>query len=96
MSEITSFVSGHHVYKRIWTPLLGEELVARWNRSNPKDTRAIGVYRQGRLVGHAPREIKDRLFQHLQNGGTIKVIVQGGRNNTRHRGLEVPALYRLE
>ena len=42
MTEINSFITGHHIYKMIWTPVLGEMLVARRNRSNPVDAKAIG------------------------------------------------------
>ena len=96
MTEISSFVTGHHIYRRIWSPTLGEELVARRNRDNEYDARAIGVYRFGVLVGHAPREIRDRLLEHLRMEGSITVIVTGGRGNSRNRGLEVPALYCLD
>ena len=85
---------GHHVYKRIWTPRIGEELNGRAYR-NPKDPRAVGVFKGSTLVGHAPREQKERFFRHLKNGGNIKVIVTGGRDNVRLRGLEVPATYIL-
>ena len=93
--EIDSFVTGHHVYKRVWPPQVGERLDARRNRNNRVDPQAVGVFRNGTLVGHAPREIRDRLLRHLKTGGRIVVTVTGGRCNNRLRGLEVPAIYAL-
>ena len=92
MAEDNSWVMGHHIYKRVWTPVLGEVLDVRRNRENPVDVMALGVYREGVLVGHVPRELRDNFFFYLRKGGTIKATVTGRRENQRKRGLEVPVL----
>ena len=41
-----SYVLGFHVYKTVWSPLIGEEnLKCRHEQSNKEDEFAIGVYR---------------------------------------------------
>ena len=44
-----------HVYMRVWTPQLGERLIARRNRSNMMESLAVDVFKNGTLVDHAPR-----------------------------------------
>merc|ERR1712147_55406 len=94
MTEISSWITGHHVYKRVWTPRIGEKLYCR-PYQNKVDPRAVVVFKGSTLVGHAPREHKERFYRHLKNGGRINVVVTGGRNNSRLRGLEVSANYIL-
>lgn len=94
MTEISSWVTGHHVYRRIWTPEIGEALSCHRYR-NSVDPGAVGVFRGSTLVGHVPREQKDQFHHHLRRGGKIDAVVTGGRGNTRNRGLEVPVTYTL-
>ena len=94
-TNITSWVTGHHIYKRVWTPVIGEDLVVRRNRENPVDNFAVGVYKNGTLVGHIPIDLRDRFVQHLRRGDIYAVVV-GKRENKRKRGLEVPVVYTLK
>ena len=46
---------GHHVYKNVWTPTLGDELECRREGDNDFDRYAVAVLRRGVVVGHLPR-----------------------------------------
>ena len=90
--EINSWVVGHHVFRHVWTPVIGEVLVCRREAGNPYDPFAVGVYRQGTLVGRVPRE-HSRHFHELLERRSIVAIIKGPRENRRRRGLEVPCVF---
>ena len=48
---------GHHVYQRIWTPTLGEELHCEREDANSKDPCAVAVIKGRDTVGHVHRRI---------------------------------------
>ncbi len=52
---LDSVVRGHHVYKRIWTPV-GEQLQLRPEEDNESDPRAVAILKHGVIVGHLPRK----------------------------------------
>ena len=49
-----SLVHGHHVYKEVRSPVVGELLSVFQEPNNPNDGRAVAVFRDGRIVGHVP------------------------------------------
>ena len=53
--NLESVVRGHHVYKRVGTPCVGEQLMVQHEEDNPSDWRAVAVIKND--VGHLPREI---------------------------------------
>ena len=53
--EKESIVRGHHVYKAIWTPVIGEELEVRTEDDNEHDQHAVAVVKDGVVIGHMPR-----------------------------------------
>ena len=53
---LESIVRGHHVYKRVWTPHLGEQLRIQREENNENDPRAVAVMKDSVVVGHLPRE----------------------------------------
>lgn len=55
--EKESVLRGHHVYKHIWTPQIGEELVTEIEEDNYHDSYAVAVMLGGITVGHLPREM---------------------------------------
>ena len=59
--EKASVVKGHHVYKAVWTPFLGEELSVQPEDHNDHDEHAIAVTRDGH-VDIAPRPPPDPAF----------------------------------
>ena len=89
--EKASVVKGHHVYKAVWTPFLGEELSVQPEDHNDHDEHAIAVTRDGRTVGHVPRIISRVSWFFLRRGGHIICQITGQRK--RGDGLEVPCVY---
>ena len=64
--QIVSIVRGHHVYKFIWTPHIGELLVGRVESDNSEDDHAVAIVKGSVLVGHVPHEFS-RIFLLLFN-----------------------------
>ena len=93
--SITSWVTGHHIYKRQWTPEIGDLLECRREATNRYDRWAVAVYRCERIVGHVPRDLSRQFTAHLTAGRKISAQVIGKRENKRRRGLEVPVIYTI-
>ena len=94
MFTLRSVVRGHHVYKQVWTPFIGEELDVRYEQDNPYDRFAVAVTNEDdAIVGRVPKELSTRLFKFLMNGGSVACTITGKRRN-RGRGLEVPCDYK--
>ena len=68
---LTSSVRGHHVYKRIWTPVNGKLLQVQAEPGNPHDSHAVSTVHGDTVVGHMPRDISRTAFYFLQHGGRI-------------------------
>ena len=49
-------VSGHHVYKEVWRPVIGQFPVLA-EPTNCHDKQAVAIYRDGEIVGHVHREL---------------------------------------
>ena len=92
--HLESTIRGHHVYKTIWTPTVGEALQVVQEPSNSHDAYAVAILRDGSIVGHAPREIRRILFTFLIHGSDVSCEVIGHRKYGK--GLEIPCLYRLK
>lgn len=90
-----SVVRGHHVYKSVWSPFVGEVVDLSCEASNPYDDHAVCVTKStsGGTVGHVPRTISRVFFSFLSEGGVISCEITGPRQYGR--GLEVPCIYKL-
>ena len=51
---------GHHVFKSIWTPVVGQLLQVQAETGNSHDAYAIAVILDDYVVGHLPR--RKRVF----------------------------------
>ena len=89
--EKASMIRGHHIYKSIWTPVVGEELTLQQEDGNDHDIHAVAVVGDGDVVGHVPRSISRVSWFFLVRGGRIKCRVTGRRKFGN--GLEVPCVY---
>ena len=69
--EISSSVRGYHVYKHIWTALIGEELPCSREPNNSSDRYTVGVLKDGAVVGHLPKNISRVNSLFLRRGGSI-------------------------
>ena len=52
-----SVIGGHHVYKRIWTPIIAEIFSVNTDPTNRHDRFAMGVLKADIIVGHVPQEV---------------------------------------
>ena len=91
--ELESVIRGHHIYKELWTPVVGESLDVQREPSNAYDCSAVSVLRDGTVVGHVPREVRRPFQSFLLTGGSITCEVLGHRRYGK--GLEVPCLYKF-
>lgn len=93
--DYDSVIRGHHIYKSIWTPVVGETLSLTLDSGNEHDIYAVGLVKDdhGAIVGHAPREVSKIFHFFLRHDGTITANVTGHRQFGH--GLEVPCCYTL-
>ena len=93
MDEFTveSVVRGHHIYKTIWTPYIGEKLPLDAEDNNLHDRHAVAVIRNGTVVGYMPRNLLPLSWFFFKNGGSIDCEITGHRKCGN--GLEVPCKY---
>ena len=87
-----SVIRGHHVYKTIWTLIIGEQLFIEAEDGNEHDRHAVAVTNaEGNVVGHMPRSLLPVSWFFIKNGVSIKCVVTGHRKFGN--GLEVPYKY---
>ena len=51
-----SMIHGHHIYKAIWMPEIGEILQCEQERGNPENSYAVSMTKDDTIVGHVPHE----------------------------------------
>ena len=56
-ADFDSVIRGHHIYKAVWHPIVGEILAVCIERGNVPDRHAVCVQRGSVTVGHVPREV---------------------------------------
>ena len=82
-----SVIRGHHVYKNVWTPFVGQILNARREAGNSHDRHAVVVVFDSYVVGHLPREYSRIAWYFLQHGGMISCEITGRRRRDNTPGL---------
>ena len=95
---LNSCVRGHHVYREIWNPFVGQELDVKTEPTNPRDMYAVAIILNAHtVVGHVPIEFGKVAWYFLQHGGRIKCTITGHRqlSDEHGKGLEVPCSYRF-
>ena len=89
-----SVVRGHHVYKRVWSPVDGEILQLSCEEDNDHDRFSVSVMKAEFVVGHSPRRLLSRTVWHfLRHCGKATCEVTWRRKFGN--GLEVPCLYSI-
>ena len=88
-------VRGFHVYKAVWTPVIGEELSTEQKHGNPEDAFAVVIKKSRITVGHIPREISKTCWHFIAHYGVICCKISGRRQRSilLEGGLEVPCVY---
>ena len=93
-------VHGHHIYKTIWTPSLGEILMVYPEPLNYHDRHAVCIKKDDVIIGAdrditaiLPREQTKTMWDFLMHGGHVSCEVTGRRK--LGNGLEVPCTYKL-
>ena len=66
-----------HIYKEVWTPLIGERLGCAHERSNREDPFTVTMKRGTEMVGHIPRTISCACTLFLRQRGSISCKVTG-------------------
>ena len=96
-----NFVRGHHIYKEIWTPVVGEELQLQREPSGLKDRFAVVCLFGRRDVGGVPANLAPIFSPFLirdliRDFNTITATITGVRvNHVAGLGIEVPCRYKL-
>ena len=92
---LDSSVRGHHVYKAVWEPVVGQILQVRAEEGNVQDRFAVATLLDDVIVGHVPREYSRIAWYFLQHGGRITCEITGRRKRSEieDKGLVVPCLY---
>jgi len=89
-------VRGHHVYKYIWSPCVGEQFDTFCEEDNEHDKYAVTVHLKDSLtvVGYIPREITCTCHFFIENKGETTSEVSGRRQHCTAvwGGLEEPCL----
>ena len=94
--RIENTVWGHHVYKSLWTPVMGKELHAQTEDSNIFDEFAVAVFKDGIVVGHVPRELARTCWYFLKKWHSCMICkITGHRrlSEIEGKGLIVPCVY---
>ena len=99
--QFTSVIRGHHIYKSVWTPTLGEKLNCREDdrkEAKQHDEYAIGTYLEANtgseLVGHVPMELSYLVYTYLRayDDNEVSAKVTGSRR--LENGLVVPGTFK--
>ena len=67
----SNVIRGHHIYKLVWSPVVGEVLKLRPEDGNEYNRYVVGVQKDGKIIGHAPKEITRIFYYFMQQNGTI-------------------------
>ena len=86
-------IRGHHIYKEIWVPVIGECVQCKIEPGNDHNLYAVAMRKHDRIVGHVPRTISTLCHLFLSSIGTINCIVNDVRRYSTdlpQAGLDVP------
>ena len=59
-----SVIRGHHIYKSVWSPRVGEIVSVDHEHRNTHDRHAVCLLKESAIIDHAPRETV-AIVQHL-------------------------------
>ena len=95
--ELEKYIKGHHVYKEVWTPEVGEKLNVLMEPDNRVDKFAVCVEKDQTVVGHLKKgdsgKFAKTIFYFLRSDTYCNCYaeVSGKRCNLKDgEGLQVP------
>ena len=63
--EMDSVVHGHHVYKSVRSPVIGEQFILEKEPVNPHDKFAVAVIKDSQIVSHIQQYFKKLFTDHV-------------------------------
>ena len=90
-----SVVRGHHVYKRLWSPAIGEVLQLTPEETNEHDRFAACLVKGDVVVGLVPRELLRTIWHFLRHVERESYLCGVVGRRQLGKGLEVPCVYRF-
>ena len=75
------YIHGHHVYYKIWSPVIGERLLCEREPGNRYNNYTVAVKKNTTIVGNLPRKISKMSSLFLRKGGEIE-FVSGSRRHS--------------
>ena len=95
---INAFVMGYHVYKKYWTPSIGDEIQGFMEPTNKLEKYAVAVKgKDGEVLGHLPLGKSEKFtktvfyFFKFDKNHHYKITVTGKATNAGDRlGIKVP------
>ena len=67
--RVPFYIHGHHVYHKIWSPVIGERLLCEREPANRYNNYAGAVKRNTTIVSHLPRKTSKMSSLLLRKGG---------------------------
>ena len=96
MAEVTlrgeSVVRGYRVYKKDWSPNIGDRFGVEVEETNLHDRYAVAVVVNDCITGYIPREISKAVYYFIKNNGMVQGSVTGKRKRSME-GLDIPCIY---
>ena len=100
--QFTSVIRGHHIYKSMWTPTLGEKLNCREDdrkEAKQHDEYPIGTYLEAytgsELVGYVPMELSYLIYTFLRANDDNEVSAKVTGSRRLENGLVVPGTFKV-
>ena len=93
--RLENTVRGHHIFERIWMPVIGQLLQVQAETGNEQDPPTVATVLNDSIVGHLPREISRLAFYFVQHAGRNTCEVSGRRklSDVPNKGLVIPSIY---
>ena len=91
--RVPFYIHGHHVYRKIWSPVIGERLLYEREPGNRYNNYAVAVKKNTTILGHLRRKISKMSSLFLRKEGQIVCVVSGRHRHycdLKQAGLEVP------
>ena len=85
--DATFVIHGYHVYKDIWTAVIGERRNCEREFGNRHDPFAVAIMKDGQVIGHVPRTISCVCTLFIRHGGSILATVTGARRHCTCQGV---------